>query len=83
MEDTYVVKVAHYPGGESVVMWEVTKETAQTIADNYNSQYQTDNYYIEKYDPEKQKGWLGDWRRVGRDIAGTGRSMDAPEGRED
>ena len=45
----WVAKVKRYDGGYSVLDV-TTKEKAQALVDEFNEQYQTDNYYIEKYD---------------------------------
>lgn len=51
-EDLWVAKVRRYDGGYSIL--EVTtKEHAQALVDDFNKQYQTDNYYIEKYDKDR------------------------------
>lgn len=51
-EDLWVTKVRRYDGGYSILDV-LTKEKAQALADEFNAQYQTDNYYIEKYDKER------------------------------
>jgi predicted RNase H-like nuclease (RuvC/YqgF family) len=48
-EDLWVTKVKRRDGGYSIL--EVaSEEKAQALADEFNEQHQTDNYYIEKYD---------------------------------
>jgi len=49
MEDgDWVVKVKRNGGGYSII--DITdKETAQALADKFNTEYQTDNYYIQAF----------------------------------
>lgn len=49
-EEQWVTKVRRNGGGTSVLDVASSKEKAQALADEFNEQYQTDNYYIEKYD---------------------------------
>lgn len=49
-EGLWVTKVRRYGGGSSILDVASTKDKAQALADEFNQQYQTDNYYIEKYD---------------------------------
>lgn len=51
-EGQWVTKVRRNGGGTSILDVASTKEKAQALADEFNEQYQTDNYYIEKYDEE-------------------------------
>lgn len=46
--DYYAVKV-HRNGGGTSILDISEKDKAQTLADEFNEQYQTDNYYIEPY----------------------------------
>lgn len=50
--DLWVAKVKRYDGGYSILDV-LPKEEAQALADEFNAQYQTDNYYVEKYDKER------------------------------
>lgn len=52
-EGEWVCKVRRYGGGTSILDVASTKAQAQALADEFNTQYQTDNYYIERYDPER------------------------------
>ena len=49
----WVTKVRRNGGGYSILDVASTKEKAQALADEFNEQYQTDNYYIEPYVKEK------------------------------
>jgi hypothetical protein len=49
-EGAWVTKVRRNGGGTSILDVASTKAKAQALADEFNEQYQTDNYYIEKYD---------------------------------
>lgn len=49
-EGQWVTKVRRNGGGTSILDVASTKAQAQALADEFNEQYQTDNYYIEKYD---------------------------------
>lgn len=51
-EGSWVCKVRRNGGGTSIIDVASTKEKAQALADEFNTQYQTDNYYIERYDEE-------------------------------
>lgn len=42
---------------ESIMAIFDTEEEAQERADLYNFNYQTDNYYVEAYDPQKAQGF--------------------------
>ena len=53
----YLVKRRHYSGGESVVAWRVTETAARALAASKNTEYQTDNYFVEPYEPAKVVGW--------------------------
>lgn len=48
-EGQWVCKVRRNGGGTSILDVASTKEKAQALADEFNFQYQTDNYYIEPY----------------------------------
>lgn len=48
----WVCKVRRNGGGYSILDVASTKEKAQALADEFNEQYQTDNYYIEPYREE-------------------------------
>ena len=52
-EGEWVCKVRRNGGGTSILDIASTKAKAQALADEFNTQYQTDNYYIEPYDPER------------------------------
>ena len=52
-EGQWVTKVRRNGGGTSILDVASTKEKAQALADEFNEQYQTDNYFIEKYDEER------------------------------
>lgn len=56
---SWCVKVRRYSGGESVIDSNLTKVEAKRIADNYNYEYQSDNYYVEEWDPSKIVGFTG------------------------
>lgn len=58
MEEEWLVKVKRYGGGESVIARFSYKPEAQDLADAYNKKYQTDTYYVEKFDPELRKGFI-------------------------
>lgn len=49
--DQYLVKVSRETYDS--VLFIGTKDQAQQRASELNSQYQTDEYYIEKYDPDR------------------------------
>lgn len=49
-EGPWAFKVRRNGGGTSILDIASTKAKAQALADEFNAQYQTDNYYIEKYD---------------------------------
>lgn len=53
----WLVKVKRYGGGESIIAREELEWQAEDLAGAYNRKYQTDTYYVEKYDPEKAKGF--------------------------
>lgn len=55
-DDKWVVKLTR-TGHESVVSIANTKEAAQQAADDFNSTYQTDEYYVEEWDDEKWGKW--------------------------
>ena len=48
-EELWVTKVRRETGGSSIIDV-TTKEKAQALADEFNAQFQTDAYYIQKYD---------------------------------
>lgn len=48
-EGSWVCKVRRNGGGTSILDVASTKEKAQALADEFNTQYQTDNYFIEPY----------------------------------
>lgn len=50
---TFLLKWKHYTGGDSVVGYYPTRESAQYEADRINDEYQTDTYYVEEYDKAK------------------------------
>lgn len=50
--ELWVTKVKRNGGGYSILDV-LPKEQAQALADEFNEQYQTDNYFIEKYDEAK------------------------------
>lgn len=49
-EGSWITKVRRDNGGFSILDVASTKEKAQALADEFNTQFQTDTYYIEKYD---------------------------------
>lgn len=50
-DQQWVAKVRRYDGGYSIL--DVgTKDNMQKLVDEFNTQYQTDNYYVEQYIPE-------------------------------
>lgn len=49
----HLVKVSRYDGSESVVGIFATAETADAVAMRYNTEYQTDTYYVEPWDTGK------------------------------
>ena len=61
----FLVKRRHYGGGESVVAWRVTEQAARILAAAKNTEYQTDNYFVEAYDPSKVVGWSTNIERSG------------------
>lgn len=71
---TWYVKVNHYSGGESVVAVKESKEDAQSVADLYNHQYQSTNYYIEAYDPDKV--WVWPTRKQMKDLLKLRKELD-------
>lgn len=48
----WVTKVRRNGGGTSIIDIKSTEDEAQALADEFNAQYQTDNYYIEPYDED-------------------------------
>lgn len=62
-EGQWLVKVARYGGGESVVAIMGTRSAAEAEAAWWNAQYQSDNYYVEAWDKEKVGDWS--WPRYG------------------
>lgn len=56
--DEWVLKVRRYGGGESVICTFSSKVDAQAMANERNQTYQTDTYYVEKFDPELRKGFI-------------------------
>jgi len=53
----WLVKVKHYRGGESILDSFENKQDAQLKVDALNGQYQTDNHYVERFDPNKLSSW--------------------------
>lgn len=53
----YLLKVRRNGGGESVLGSFPEKSLAQAAADELNTDYQSDNYYVEEYDPVKAAGF--------------------------
>lgn len=51
--DKWLVKRRHYGGGDSVVIFNQSEAEARRIAGEKNEEYQTDNYYAEKFDLQK------------------------------
>lgn len=51
MAERWLVKVVYWTGIESIKGIFDTFEHAEDVAWGYNSQYQTDNYIVEKYNP--------------------------------
>jgi len=49
-EELWVTKVRRSTGGSSIIDVVSSKEKAQSLADEFNLQFQTDAYYIQKYD---------------------------------
>jgi hypothetical protein len=49
----WLMKVRHYSGAESVMSSHTTEAMAQEAADEWNTTYQTDNAYVEKFEREK------------------------------
>lgn len=57
--DEWILKVRRYGGrGESVICTFSDKTLAQAEANERNQTYQTDTYYVEKFDPELRKGFI-------------------------
>lgn len=52
-EDRWIVKVRRPGGGESVLSEPLGKDAAAAQADALNANYQTDDHYIEKFDPSQ------------------------------
>lgn len=52
-EGEWVCKVRRNGGGTSILDVVSTKAKAQALADEFNTQYQTDNYYIEPYEEKR------------------------------
>lgn len=52
---TWLVKIRRYDGGDSVFQRVATKSYADTIAEVWNKNYQTDTYYVEAFKPEKME----------------------------
>lgn len=48
--EEWVTKVRRGNGGTSILDVASSKEKAQALADEFNAQFQTDTYFIEKYD---------------------------------
>lgn len=53
MSGKFLVKVRRYSGAESIVAFHATKELAAAEAERYNTEYQTDTYYVEPWDDTK------------------------------
>ena len=51
-EGDWVTKVRRNGGGYSILNIS-DKEKAEKLANDMNEAYQTDNYYVEPYEPEK------------------------------
>lgn len=51
--DRWVVIAKRYGGGTSVIDISENKETAEKLAEEFNTHYQTDNYFVRKYEPER------------------------------
>lgn len=49
-EEPWITKVRRETGGSSIIDIASSKEKAQELADEFNAQFQTDAYYIQKYD---------------------------------
>ena len=52
-DESWVTKVRRGPGQTSIIDVCSSKEKAQTLADEFNRDFQTDRYFIEKYDESK------------------------------
>jgi len=52
---TWLVKVKHNGGGESVISSHVEKVVAEAKAAHINAEYQADNYYVEECDAAKSE----------------------------
>ena len=53
----WLVKIRRYDGSESVIISHNLKELAECDRDRWNANYQSDQFYIEEYDPAKMTGW--------------------------
>lgn len=56
MEGDYTVKV-HRPGGGYSIIDILRKESAERLAEEFNSYYRTDAYYAEPYKPQDEYGY--------------------------
>lgn len=54
---SFLAKVKHYRGGDSVISRWDSRQEAQDVVDSFNEMYQTDNYYVEVYNPQKASGF--------------------------
>jgi len=55
---SWLVKVKHYGGGESVVARHESRALAELTATIRNDEYHTDNYYAEECDPTRARAFL-------------------------
>lgn len=53
----WLLKVRHYAGGESIVASFMDQGDAVREAAHRNLQYQTDTYFVEKFDQAKLTRW--------------------------
>ena len=51
----WAVKIRRNGGGESIIEWHATEESAQEMADLMNADIQSDSYYVEQWD--ERKSW--------------------------
>jgi hypothetical protein len=54
----WVLKFRSYRGGDSVIWDYDTEDEAKAEADRRNEAYQSDTFYVERWDPEKYGPWL-------------------------
>lgn len=54
----WLVKVRHGRGGESILASYDRKGEADSVAAGLNHRYQTDNHYVERFDPHKLTTWI-------------------------